>query len=68
MKTPSPIPSRPLALLTLAMFAGTPLLSACDRQQERLDRVQDLAEGVSEQMSSLEAEDQEESAEDGNDN
>lgn len=68
MKTSSSIPSRPLALLTLAVFAVTPLLSACDRQQERLDRVQDLAEGVSEQVSNLEAEDQEEGTEDGNDN
>ena len=43
-------------------------LSACDRQQERLDRVQDIAEGVSDQVKELEAGDQEESKEDGNDN
>ncbi|WP_147372340.1 hypothetical protein [Henriciella barbarensis] len=68
MKTPWSNSSRPLTVLTLAIFAGTPLLSACDRQQEHLDRVQDIAEGVSEQVNSLQADDEEESAEDGNDN
>ncbi len=68
MKTLRSLPSRPLAALLLAISAGIPLLSACDRQQERLDRVQDIAEGVSEQVSELEADENEESTEDGNDN
>ena len=68
MKTPLSSPSRPLAALMLTTLAGIPLLSACDRQQERLDRVEDIAEGVSEQVRELEAGDQEESPEDGNDN
>tara|TARA_Y100001947_G_C10269215_1_gene273435 strand:+ start:801 stop:956 length:156 start_codon:yes stop_codon:yes gene_type:complete len=51
------------------MTVGISTLSACDRQQERLDRVQDIAEGVSDQVKELEAGDQEEeSTEDGNDN
>ncbi len=68
MKTLRPLLSRPLVALLLAISASISLLSACDRQQERLDRVQDIAEGVSEQVSELEADENEESTEDGNDN
>lgn len=69
MKALRSLPSRPLAALILTMTVGISTLSACDRQQERLDRVQDIAEGVSDQVKELEAGDQEEeSTEDGNDN
>lgn len=68
MKALRSLPSRPLAALILTMTVGVSTLSACDRQQERLDRVQDIAEGVSDQVKELEAGDQEESEEDGNDN
>lgn len=68
MKALRSLPSRPLAALILTMTVGVSTLSACDRQQERLDRVQDIAEGVSDQVKELEAGDQEESKEDGNDN
>jgi hypothetical protein len=68
MKALRSLPSRPLAALILTMTVGVSTLSACDRQQERLDRVQDIAEGVSDQVKELEAGDQEESTEDGNDN
>ena len=69
MKALRSLPSRPLAALILTMTVGVFTLSACDRQQERLDRVQDIAEGVSDQVKELEAGDQEEeSTEDGNDN
>ena len=68
MKALRSLPSRPLAALILTMTVGVSTLSACDRQQERLDRVQDIAEGVSDQVKELEADDQEESTEDGNDN
>ena len=68
MKALRSLPSRPLAALILTMTVGVFTLSACDRQQERLDRVQDIAEGVSDQVKELEAGDQEESKEDGNDN
>jgi hypothetical protein len=67
MKALRSLPSRPLVALIVTMTVVS-TLSACDRQQERLDRVQDIAEGVSDQVKELEAGDQEESKEDGNDN
>ncbi|WP_018148514.1 hypothetical protein [Henriciella marina] len=51
--------------LALAVLCGVSFLASCDRQAERIDRLEDIAEGVSEQVNDLEKVDDQESAEDG---
>lgn len=51
--------------LALAILCSVSFLTACDRQEERIDRLEDIAEGVSEQVNDLDEVSDQESAEDG---
>lgn len=54
--------SRQLAALCLAAatLCGMGSLSGCDRQEERVDRLEDIADGVSEQINELDEPSQQE--------